>query len=272
MRKRCLLILLVLLALAVPALAIFGLGDIVFDPSNFEEAVQELAQMEQQYFQLVQTYQMVQNQYNQMLEMARQLPAQLEAAYRPPIAPWTRSQAPDVYGNTTPWTAGVNTGFDTPAGYSAATATLGAYGAAWNNIPADQMDRIKTNYATVELTDGANLAAMQTLGQIRSNASSLDAAIQNLENDSLSADPNLNTEIAVLNKINAAHVIALRSQESANQLLTALAEGQLVEAKRRRDAEAQAFNDHIQFMGQAQAVMAAQAAGASDAMMAWRMP
>ena len=35
-------------ALAAPALAIFGFGDIVYDPSNFAEAAQELLQLEQQ--------------------------------------------------------------------------------------------------------------------------------------------------------------------------------------------------------------------------------
>jgi transcription initiation factor IIE alpha subunit len=66
--------------------------------------------------------------------------------------------------------------------------------------------------------------------------------------------------------------MSLRGQQNANQLLAALTEEQLVQAKRQRDAEAQAFNDHIQFMSQAESVMAAQAAGASDAMLAWKMP
>ena len=37
---------------AKPAFAIFGFGDIVFDPSNYAEAIQQLLQMEQQYAQL----------------------------------------------------------------------------------------------------------------------------------------------------------------------------------------------------------------------------
>ena len=82
----------------------------------------------------------------------------------------------------------------------------------------------------------------------------------------------MNSEIAVLNKINAAGVIGLRNTQDTNKLLTTLAEEQIIAAKRQRDAEAQAFNDHIQFMCQGQAAMASQAAGASDAMLAWRMP
>ena len=82
----------------------------------------------------------------------------------------------------------------------------------------------------------------------------------------------MNTEIAVLNKINAANVIALRNGQDANQVLVALAEQQILQAKRDRDAEARAFNQHIQFMSEGQTAMNAQSAGASDAMLNWRMP
>src|SRR5256885_8515942 len=97
-------------------------------------------------------------------------------------------------------------------------------------------------------------------------------AIQGLEDDSLSSDPDMNTEIALLNKINAAGLITIRNTQDTNKLLVALAEQQIVDAKRKRDAEAQAINNHIRFVADAQAVMTAQASGASSAMLAWRMP
>ena len=37
-------------------------------------------------------------------------------------------------------------------------------------------------------------------------------------------------------------------------------------------AEAQAINNQIRFMAEGRAVLAAQASGASEAMLAWRMP
>lgn len=272
MKMKIALLVVIGLAIAVPAWAILGLGDIVFDPTNFEEAVQELVQLEQQYAQLVQTYQMVKSQYDQMLWMAQQDPVNMVVRYGAPATLWTPSSATNTYGTTGGWVAGINTGQDVANGYAGATQTLGTYGSAFEQIPTDQVDRVKTSYATVELTDGANLAAMQTLGQMRANAPAVETAIQNLESDSLSSDPDMNTEIAVLNKLNAADLISVRNSQDTNKLLAALAEGQIIQAKRQRDVEAQAFNDHINFMANGQAVMAAQAAGASDAMMAWRMP
>jgi hypothetical protein len=272
MRRKLTLVVCALAVVSVPAFAILGIGDIVYDPSNYALALQRLIQLEQQYAQLVETYEMIRNQYNQMLWMAKMVPVNMAARYRALATPWGLSSATNTYGTTGGWITGINSGLDVPAGYSEATQTLESYGASLGNIPADQLSRIKTNYATVELTDAANLNAIQTIGQLRANAPAVETAIQNLENDSLSADPAMNTEMAVLNKINAANMVSVHNTQDANKVLVALAEGQIVDAKRKRDAEAQAINDHIRFMTDGKAVMTAQAANASSAMLAWRMP
>jgi hypothetical protein len=272
MKKKLLISAVVLVVAAVPALAIFGLGDIVFDPANLEEAVQEFAELEQQYTQLVQTYQMIKSQYDHMIWMAKTDPVNMFLRYRAIATPWTSSSATNTYGTTASWESAINSGQGVYSGYSASTEPLGTYGGAVANIPADQLERLEKDYGTVELSDGASRATMQLLGQLRANAPAVETAISNLENDSLSSDPNMNTEIAVLNKINAAHIVSLRNTQDANKLLTALAESQIVAAKRERDAEARAFNEHIQFMAQGQAVLTSQSANASAAMLAWRMP
>ena len=259
-------------ALAAPALAIFGVGDIVYDPSNFAEAVQMLAQLEQQYVQLVQTYRTIQGQYEQMLWMAKQNPVNMFLRYRAATTAWPNNSATDTYGTTAGWTTGVNTGQNVTASYSEATEPLGRYDSALNDLPADQADRVKRSYGEVELTDGANLSSMQTIGDLRHNAAAVATAIENLESDSLSTDPALNTEIAVLNKINAAGVISIKNTQDTNRLLVALTEGQIIQAQRERDAEARAINNHIQFISRAKAAMAEQASNASAAMLAWRMP
>src|SRR5438552_2987580 len=100
-------------SLAGPAFAIFGLGDIVYDPSNFEEAVQQLFQLEQQYAQLVQTYQMVRGQYEQMLWMAKRVPVDMTARYRALSTPWRTSSAANTYRTTGDWITGINTGLGT---------------------------------------------------------------------------------------------------------------------------------------------------------------
>jgi len=275
MRRRWIVATVVLigsLSLVHPVFAIFGFGDIVFDPSVFAQAVQQVVRLEQQYIQLVQTYQMVRNQYEHLKWMAQRVPVDMAARYRAAITPWQGSSAANTYGTTDAWTSGVNTGVDVLAGYAQAVQHLGRYGEAFGNIPADQQARIRTDYATVELTDGANVAAIETIGRLRANAHAVEAAIQNLQADSLSSDPDMNTEIAVLNKINAANLIQVHTAQDTNKLLVALAEERLLDANRKRDAEARAINHDIRFRAEGKAVLDAQIADASAAMRSWRMP
>jgi len=273
MKKRTIVsvVCLCLLFGATVARAQFGFGITVFDPSVYAEAITEVTKLVQQYNQLVQTYQMITNQYNQMLWMAKTLPGNL-ARFRAIPTPWFLSSATNTYGTTAGWIAAINTGSNVPGGYQNAIDQLLPYGAALGNVPAEQLSRLEKHYATIELTDGANQDGMETVGTLRSNAPQVETAIRNLEDASLDSDPDYNTEIAVLNKINAASVIALRNSQDTNKLLTAVAEQQFIQAKRQRDSEAQAVNNHISFMANEQSLLSSQKAGASDAMMNFRMP
>lgn len=246
----------------------FGLT--VFDPSVYAEAVTEVGKMVQQYNQLVQTYQMITSQYNQMLWMAKALPGGL-ARFATIRTPWFLSSSGNTYGTTGGWIAAVNSGANVARGYQGATEPLLPYGAALADVPADQLDRLEKHYATIELTDGANQDGMETIGTLRSNAPQVETAIQNLENDSLNPAPDYNTEIAVLNKINAASVIALRNGQDTNKLLTALAEQQLIEAKRQRDAEVKAINSHIELVGQGGTILSDQSSNWTGAVLGYRL-
>lgn len=260
------------LALASPAWAFLGLGDIVFDPSNYAQAIRSFIQLEQQYAQLIQIYQQSRQQYEQMVWMTQKVPVNMQTRYRVVVTPWTNANTTNTYGTTGGWINSINTGAGVDAGYSQSIQKLESYGSALGNIPDGQIDRVKTSYGNVELTDGANLEAMGTIGQIRANAPALENTVQALEQDSLSSDPAMNTEVGVLNKINAANLIGLRNAQDTNKLLVSLAEQQVLTSKRSRDAETQAINQHVRFMTEGKAALTSQASNASAAMLAWRMP
>ena len=93
--------------------------------------------------------------------------------------------------------------------------------------------------------DGANDTALEAVGAIRGNAQNLESQLNNLEQDSLSGDPNLNTEVQVLNKINATNVLTLRSLQDTNKLLASLLEQQVILSKQQREATTNAINAEI---------------------------
>jgi hypothetical protein len=87
--------------------------------------------------------------------------------------------------------------------------------------------------------------AMATIGSIRGSAQDIQTQIANLEQDSFSNDSDLNSEVSVLNKINAAGVLTLRTLQDSNKLLASLLEQQTILAKQQREAATNAINADI---------------------------
>jgi hypothetical protein len=69
--------------------------------------------------------------------------------------------------------------------------------------------------------------------------------MNNLEQDSLSDDESLNSQIGVLNKINATNVLTLRSIQDSNKLLASLLEQQTISAKQAREMTGNSINTEI---------------------------
>lgn len=247
--KKLLAVVLVACAIAVvprPAQAQFGLS-IVYDPTNYANAVLRYSQLVAQLNQLRSTYLQVLNQYNLAVQMSRNLP-NMTTRYAASWAPWRYASAQDAYGNATPWINGVNSGAISSVlgGYQRATNTLGIYPQSLlSQMPASELQRLQSDAATVELVDGAAQNALETIGAIRANAVQTVNAIGNIQSDSLSANPNLNSEVGVLNKVNATNVLALQNAQDTNKLLVALLEQQTIVAKQLRDQAATITNGDI---------------------------
>ncbi len=139
-------------------------------------------------------------------------------------------------------------------------------------MDASELERVQSRYASIELTDGANKNAMATIGSIRGNAESVQAQIANLEQDSFSADPNLNTEVSVLNKINAANVLTLRTVQDSNKLLASLLEQQTILAKQQREATTNAINADISRRANLSGNMSQVTSTLTDSLQNFRMP
>ncbi len=261
----------------VLVLLVLGVGTawaqwVVFDPTNYAAAIERLIQLQQQYAQLVQTYQQIRAQYDHMVRMARRLPVDMRTRYRALVPAWRASVALDTYGTSGGWTMTVNTGDAALAGYQLATQPLRDYGAALSQLPAEEQARIKARYSTVELADASTVLGIQTLGRVRWRGPSMEATVQALEDDSFSNADDMNTLIAVLNKINAGGVLALRNTQSTNQLLVSLLEDRMVEAKRQREAEVSAINAHIVFATQARPFVQRFSAGTTDVIRGFAIP
>jgi hypothetical protein len=245
---------------------------IVFDPSNFENAVQQLLQLEAQLRQMVVTYEQIRTQYLLLKQQAQLLPVAMNARYRSLPTPWLPFAAAETYGTTTGWILTANNGHEAAAGYTKATQPLESYGGIMGRIAADEAARIQRRYDRMQLADAGIAHGLEALGFLRGHQMSVETTIRNLEDDTYSNDPDLNTQIAVLNKINATAVTSARLTKDSNNVLVSLLEQQLLDAADRRDAIVQGINAHIAFMNQARDLLARTTAQTTNALTTFRIP
>jgi hypothetical protein len=269
MKRKVLAVLLAMGLVVGTASAQFG--GVVYDPTNYHNALLRYYQLQQHLVQLQKTYAQIVSQYNLAMAMARYV-HNMPARYRATFSQWRNATALNTYGNTNGWIAGINTG-NLNGGYQLSTTQLLQYDPNHlSGMDSDEQSRVKSQYASVELSDGANLEAMAAIGAIRENSQNVEAQIANLERDSFSDDSDLNSEVSVLNKINAASVLTLRSVQDSNKLLTSLLEQQIILAKQQRESTANSINADIQRRASLSGNLAQVTGTMTDSLQNFRMP
>jgi hypothetical protein len=265
---RALLVAATVMVVALPAFAQF----VVFDPTSYANALLRYAELQQQYSQLVTTYQQIRTQYLLLKQQAQLLPVDMNARYRALPTPWLPFAAVDAFGTTATWIQAANNGHEASAAFASATQALRDYGAAIGTLSADEAGRVRTQYDRVQLADASITHGLEALGFLRGHQLSVEATIRNLEDDTYGGDPDRNTQIAVLNKLNATAVAAARLAKDANNVLVSLLEQQLLAATERREATVQGINAHIAFVTDAGPLLARTTAQTTDALTTFRIP
>ena len=272
--KRKIVVVLLVLALTVgTASAQFGSG-IVYDPTNYHNALLRYYQLQQHLAQLQKSYAKITSQLELATQMARFV-QNMPARYRAVFSQWRNVTSLNTFGNTGSWVSGINSGLlpNINVGYQKSTTQLLPYTTDHlSGMDASQLERVQSQYASVQLVDGANVNAMATIGSIRGSAQDIQMQIGNLERDSFSSDSDLNSEVSVLNKINAAGVLTLRTLQDSNKLLASLLEQQTIIAKQQRDATTSAINADISRQASLAGNMNRVTGTITDSLQNFRMP
>ncbi len=270
MIRRLLLGALLLLVCVLPVSAQFF--SVVYDPTNYANAVLRYGQLQAQLSQLITTYNQIRTQYLLLRTQAERLPFVLTPRYQSLRTPWRPLVAPSLYGTTLPWVTAANTGVSPAAAVARATEVLVPYGGGLSRLSAAELSRVQERYDRTQLTDGAITNGLEAIGRLRQNQASVEATLQNLEVDAYSDNPALHTQVAVLDKINAAGVAGTRIAKDTNYLLVSLLEQQVLDATERREAAAQGINAHVAFLTQAGPLLARTTGGTTQALSTFRIP
>jgi hypothetical protein len=272
--KKKILIALLLLALGVGTASAQLGGGIVYDPTNYHNALLRYYQLQQHLVQLQKSYAKITSHLNVALQMAKFV-QNMPARYRAVFSQWRNVTSLNTFGNTGSWISGINSGLlpNINTGYQRSTTQLLPYNTDHlSGMDASHLERVQSQYASVQLVDGANVNAMATIGSIRGSAQDIQTRIGSLEQDSFSSDSDLNSEVSVLNKINAAGVLTLRTLQDSNKLLASLLEQQTIVAKQQRDATTSSINADISRQASLAGNMAQVTGTITDSLQNFRMP
>jgi hypothetical protein len=204
---------------------------VVYDPTN--------------YFQALARYAQLLEQYRFWVAQARRLPQNLAARYRLQPVRWS------TYVNTAtaPYAEAIlsalNTGDPTGGLYNASVDRLDTLDDLLASVPVDLRPRLRLLYGSLQLDDSVAKAAINQVGVTRTNGPSALTTIQNMEDDAVASGDDFHTQVALLDKINGATMLALRLNETASQLQLHILEQLLVQNKRTRDAEAEVMDAHL---------------------------
>jgi len=220
----------VVLALAVvtvPLKAQF----VVYDPTNYIEAVLQ--------------YEQILRQYEFLIQQARRVPVDLATRYHAHSIDWTYHDLTAGLLYAQPLLAALNEGDVTGAAYRGVIDPLDVPTDVLGRMPAEMRRRLATAYSTIELADSITRLAIDQTGTARVDGPFTLQAIRNVEHDAVNPGDDFHTQTALLEKINSALAIDLRLGEQTNQFQLSALEQSVVDNKRKRDAEATLMNATI---------------------------
>jgi hypothetical protein len=208
----------------------------VVDVASIAKIVEETRQIVNVYTQVAQTYNQI--AYNAGWTAVR-------TPWLGVSTPIVNSNTASLFGETTPWNGAVNQGLNIPGAYGQATYAMTP--APFYSAYPIGGSLMSANMASVEIADGANPAAIQTIADSRGNQPMNDMALANLESSAQDTSQNTNSEVEQSNQISSSTVLTNRQLEDLNAVVTTQAEQSIVANKIERDNLADAINLYAQF-------------------------
>jgi hypothetical protein len=221
-----------------PAKAIFGFGDMVFDPTAVGKLIQQIQQYQQMLQNEIQLYQTTKTQYEMLrFNLEQYTNKQFWKTWGVALL---ESSVSNRYGETAAWNQAVNYGQGLPAAWSLATLPVqnGEFLARQTLGTSPHLSSL----AAVEIQDSAGQVSMATLAAVREQQTANAGAINQLEQTALGGDPADNTEIKQLNLLNAAQLQNMRMQQGTQALQAEILEQLLAANLDQRNLQANALN------------------------------
>lgn len=217
-----------LLCTATPSFAIFGIGDIVFDPTSYASLISQLTTLE--------------NQYTSFKNNVKNF--SLKTQWHTALNGMKNVQVANRYGETN----GMTTALDensTTAATTAWTNSSVAYSPNLNlyleNETPGNSDKL-SQLAVVETSDTVSPDCLNAVGAYRAARAASATANSSLQANQLDGTSDTNSEVQQLNLVNASQAQQLNEQQAQGALHACIAQQMTVQNMQQRSAAAHDLN------------------------------
>ena len=216
------------LGTATPSFALFGLGDIVFDPTSYASLVSQLTTLT--------------NQYNTTVASLKNF--SIKTVWKTELNQLKNVNVANTFGETNGLTVALNSD-------SATTAN-----SAWKNsnvsLSTDTTSLLSgqsvgsstqlSQLAMIEASDAASPDCLNAVGSYRAARAASNTAEQNLQQQQLDGSDDTNSEVQQLNLLNAGQVQQMNDQQAQGSLHTCIATQLAIQNMQQRNAAARDLN------------------------------
>lgn len=219
-----------LLLTATPSLALFGFGDIVFDPTSYASLVSQLTTLQTQYTMLKNNI--------EHFSIKQQWQTTLHAL--------ENVNVPNMFGETNGMSTALNSNSPSASatGWTAATVPISSDLSAYigNQTPGSPQ---LAQLAMVEMSDAVSPDCITAVGQYRSARALNATANDSLTANQLDASSATNSEVQQLNLLNAAEAQKMTEIQAQGAMQACLAAQMAVANMQQRNAAAADLNTAV---------------------------
>jgi len=194
---------------ATPSFALFGLGDIVFDPTSYASLVSQLTQMETQYNMLK----------NNLTHFS------LKTQWQTALNQMEHVNVHNLFGETNGMNTALNTNSPTAANmaWTSASVLMSSSTSAYlAGLPQGSAQR--SQLALIEASDAASPDCINAVGAYRAARDANATGQQDLQAQQLDGNDGTNTEVQQLNLLNASQAQHLHELQSQGVIHACLAQ------------------------------------------------
>ena len=216
-----------LLLTATPSFALFGIGDIVFDPTSYASLVSQLTTLQTQYT-------MLKNNIEHF---------SIKQQWQTTLTALKNANVKNMFGETNGMTAALNSNSPSASttGWSAATVPVSSDLPAYIGSQTPGSPQL-SQLAMIEMSDSVSPDCITAVGQYRAARTQNATANSSLTVNQLDGGTSTNSEVQQLNLLNAAEAQKISEMQSQGVLQACLASQMAVANMQQRNAAALDLN------------------------------